>query len=68
MSDSVRYDILKRDNYCCRICGSTSNDGVKLHVDHIIPVAKGGKTMRSNLQTLCDRCNMGKSDKYDSEV
>ena len=41
----------------------TAKDGVKLHVDHIIPVYKGGKTTMSNLQTLCDRCNLGKSDK-----
>lgn len=63
MTDSLRYDILKRDNFRCQICGSNVQDGVKLHVDHIIPVAKGGKTCRSNLRTLCDRCNIGKSDK-----
>lgn len=63
MTDSLRYDILKRDHFRCQICGSCAQDGVKLHVDHIIPVSKGGKTVASNLRTLCDRCNMGKSDK-----
>lgn len=63
MTHSLRYDILTRDNYRCQICGSTAQDGVKLHVDHIIPVSKGGKTEPSNLRTLCDRCNLGKSDK-----
>lgn len=63
MTDSLRYDILKRDHFRCQICGSCAQDGVKLHVDHIIPVSKGGKTIASNLRTLCDRCNMGKSDK-----
>ena len=63
MTDSLRYDILKRDNFRCQICGSSAQDGVKLHVDHIVPVAKGGQTIPSNLRTLCDRCNMGKSDK-----
>ncbi len=63
MTDSLRYDILKRDNFRCKICGSCASDGVKLHVDHIIPVSKGGRTIASNLRTLCDRCNMGKSDK-----
>ena len=63
MTDSLRYDILKRDGFRCQICGSTAQDGVKLHVDHIIPVSKGGKTIPSNLRTLCDRCNLGKSDK-----
>lgn len=63
MSDSIRYDVLKRDNYKCRICGASAEDGAKLHVDHIIPVSKGGKTELNNLQTLCERCNMGKSNK-----
>lgn len=71
MNDGIRYNVLKRDNYTCQICGKNSKDGVKLHVDHIIPVAKGGKTVMSNLQTLCDRCNIGKSDKtneYESDI
>lgn len=65
LSDSLRYDVLKRDNFQCQICGSSAQDGVKLHVDHIVPVSKGGKTILSNLRTLCDRCNMGKSDKLE---
>lgn len=65
MTVSLRYEILRRDNFRCQICGSTAQDGVKLHVDHIVPVSKGGKTTYSNLRTLCDRCNMGKSDKME---
>lgn len=63
MTDSLRYDVLKRDNYRCKICGASAEDGAVLHVDHIIPVSKGGKTELNNLQTLCDRCNLGKSNK-----
>lgn len=59
-------DILKRDNFKCVICGRTpKKDGITLHVDHIIPVSKGGKTEPENLRTLCSICNLGKSDKYD---
>lgn len=65
LSDSLRYDVLKRDNFTCQICGASSKkDGVKLEVDHIFPISKGGKTEMSNLQTLCERCNRGKSNKY----
>lgn len=39
----------------------------KLHVDHIIPIAKGGKTVKENLRTLCEECNWGKRDKYDED-
>lgn len=61
MTSKLRYEVLKRDHYRCVICGASSSDGVtKLHVDHIIPIARGGKTELSNLQTLCQRCNLGK--------
>ena len=63
LTDSLRYDILERDGRRCRMCGATVEDGAKLHVDHIIPVSKGGRTEPSNLQVLCSRCNRGKSNK-----
>lgn len=65
LNDSLRYDILKRDGFRCQLCGASAQEGAKLHIDHIIPVSKGGKTVASNLRTLCDRCNMGKSDKIE---
>lgn len=67
MTDSLRYDILKRDNFRCVICGRTADDDIKLHVDHIKPISKGGKTIRKNLRTLCNSCNIGKSNKYDKD-
>ena len=67
MTPSLRYDIMKRDGFRCVICGRGAEDGVKLHVDHIKPVSKGGKTTPSNLRTLCQDCNIGKSAKYDSD-
>ena len=63
MTDSLRYDVLKRDGYKCQICGASVSDGAKLEVDHIIPISKGGKSVMDNLQTLCMSCNRGKSDK-----
>ena len=66
MTNSLRYDVMKRDGFRCVLCGASSQeDGVKLHVDHILPVSKGGKTEMSNLRTLCNRCNFGKRDKFD---
>jgi hypothetical protein len=65
MTDSLRYDVMKRDNFRCVLCGRSAKDGVTLHVDHIRPVSKGGKTVMSNLRTLCADCNFGKSDKFD---
>ena len=66
LSDSMRYNVLARDNFRCQICGAAQKDGVTLHVDHILPVSKGGRTEMSNLRTLCERCNMGKRDKIEN--
>ena len=66
ISDSLRYDILNRDNFTCVICGASSRQGARLHVDHIIPVSKGGKSTPNNLRTLCERCNIGKSNKMET--
>jgi len=59
---SVRWDILKRDNYRCARCGHRPPE-VELEVDHVHPVARGGTNDSGNLQTLCDRCNRGKKDR-----
>ena len=63
VTPSLRYDVMKRDHFRCCLCGRSSKDGVKLEVDHIVPVSKGGRTTMDNLQTLCWDCNRGKSNK-----
>lgn len=63
MTPSLRRKIMERDDYTCQICGKRMRDGVGLHIDHIIPVAKGGKSVPSNLQVLCSKCNGSKSDR-----
>lgn len=63
MTRSMRYDVLVRDRFTCQICGASREDGVRLHVDHIYPISKGGKTTMKNLQTLCEDCNVGKWNK-----
>lgn len=60
----TRFIVMQRDGFRCKICGaSPANDhNVILHIDHIIPCAKGGDANLDNLQTLCSKCNLGKSD------
>jgi len=57
-----RWAVLKRDSYRCAKCGATpsSDHRVELEVDHIRPIAKGGRNEIGNLQTLCRKCNQGK--------
>jgi predicted restriction endonuclease len=63
LSAKLRYEVFKRDQFKCRICGRTAKE-TKLEVDHIIPVSKGGTDDLDNLQTLCVDCNRGKSNSY----
>ncbi len=57
-----RWKILKRSNYKCEKCGRSpaNTANLELHVDHIVPWSKGGKTVIDNLRTLCNECNFGK--------
>ncbi len=59
VTNKMRFYIYQRDGYRCRYCGRRTND---LEIDHIFPIAKGGKTVINNLQTLCHSCNYKKSD------
>jgi hypothetical protein len=60
----LRWRVLQRDNFKCCGCGASPaiTLGVELHVDHIDPWSKGGETVLDNLQTLCSKCNLGKSN------
>lgn len=58
------WEVLARDQWTCCSCGRSSKmHGTTLHVDHIIPRSKGGKNEKGNLQTLCWKCNIGKSNR-----
>jgi len=61
----LRYFVLKRDNGICQLCGRGRKDGVVLHVDHIVPLSVdwSKRLDPNNLQTLCEDCNLGKSNK-----
>ncbi len=60
----LRFKIMQRDNFKCCACGASpaKDPSIELHIDHIIPWSKGGETTIDNLQTLCSKCNLGKSD------
>lgn len=64
VSTRLRFQILKRDNFCCVACGrSPANQmGIILHVDHVVPWSRGGETIEPNLRTLCSVCNLGRSN------
>jgi len=66
---AVRYQALRLSEHRCLSCGSSPNDGIRLHVDHIKPrsVRPDLSLNINNLQVLCEQCNLGKSNKYSDD-
>ncbi len=59
--------VFMSDGWHCRGCGCDTPAGMRgtnadnaPTLDHIVPVARGGQHVRSNVQTLCRRCNCRK--------
>jgi hypothetical protein len=67
ISKKLRFDVFKRDGFKCMYCGAHP-PSVLLHVDHINPVAAGGKNSIDNLITACEPCNLGKGARLLSAV
>ena len=66
----LRDRVLKENDGCCCLCGrSKALHGVVLHVDHIKPRSRFPRLQLSinNLQVLCSDCNLGKSNKDDTD-
>jgi hypothetical protein len=56
----IKLAVYARDRGKCVRCGATD----ELHFDHDLPWAKGGTSItESNVQLLCARHNLGKSDR-----
>jgi hypothetical protein len=54
ISGKLRYEVLKRAQFHCELCG-ISHDHRALEVDHVLPRKHGGTDDLSNLQALCWR-------------
>ncbi len=56
----LRRQVKKRDGATCQYCGTEAQVG---HVDHVIPLSKGGTDTIDNLAWSCRPCNLSKSTK-----
>jgi 5-methylcytosine-specific restriction endonuclease McrA len=54
--------MLAAQNRKCAYC-ERSLDGSGYHIDHIIPLSRGGTNYSDNLQLTCPQCNMRKRNK-----
>ena len=62
------YIIFERDNFKCVYCGKSSiEDGVKLIMEHIYPIKRGGEADMFNIVTACTSCNASKFDRMMSD-
>jgi hypothetical protein len=58
---AVLLKVVRRDAQVCQQCGKNVPDD-QIHLDHLIPLARGGSTSVENLRVLCATCNRRKSD------
>lgn len=61
-----KKDISNWESRICGICGLLISDD--FHLDHIIPISRGGKHLTSNLQLAHPYCNRSKSNKLPEEL
>lgn len=59
LSETEWREILRVNDGACVYCERAD---LKLTVDHVIPIARGGKTTAGNVVPACGKCNRGKSD------
>jgi len=73
VSNVIRKDIYKRDNWICQICGKKVKrdlsfpDPLSASIDHIIPLANGGTHEPKNVQLAHFICNSIKSNNVVNE-
>lgn len=59
---SRRMEIIKRDNFCCYMCGLKLEVN-QVELDHLIPVSKGGSSSPENVAVSCMFCNRSRSNR-----
>ena len=66
VSGTVRYEVLKRAQHRCELCGISAAEK-SLDVDHITPKSLGGRDDITNYQALCYTCNAQKNNRDDTD-
>ncbi|MEX1362171.1 MAG: HNH endonuclease [Nannocystaceae bacterium] len=64
LSEEEYLAMEERQNGRCALCGCYLVASSKPQVDHVVPVAFGGKNTTENYQILCRRCNQGKGQLF----
>lgn len=62
----TRFNVFLRDTFSCQYCGDHLR-AEHLTFDHVIPRAKGGRTLWTNVVTACEPCNLRKGHRMPNE-
>ncbi|MBM3381510.1 MAG: HNH endonuclease [Betaproteobacteria bacterium] len=62
-----RQNVYLRDGFRCQYC-NWAGSLVNLTMDHLIPLARGGKTSWDNIVTACKSCNLRKGSRTIEEL
>lgn len=65
----LRYQAFERYSNKCACCGGSPSDGLTMHVDHIKPKSTHPELALDieNLQILCEDCNVGKINQWQTD-
>ena len=55
----TRFNVFLRDSFSCQYCGEHLR-AEHLTFDHVVPRARGGRTLWTNVVTACEPCNLRK--------
>ena len=63
-----RLDLFLAAHGRCQRCGWALAPGTRWDIDHVIPLALGGRDQAGNMQVLCAACHGGKTHREDVPV
>ncbi len=62
LATRLRLAVIERDGLRCHLCGGDVPRS-DIHVDHVVPLARGGRSTLDNLSVAHSRCNLVKGAK-----
>lgn len=63
----TRQEIIRRDHATCYLCNQGPLDPTDIHIDHDIPLSRGGTHTADNVHVACTNCNLRKGKMTSSE-
>ncbi len=64
-SEDIKWLFIDQEGYCAYCNCDLDESGY--HIDHVIPISRGGSNSRSNIALACPTCNLRKNSKTAEE-